>query len=146
MDKARQEAVESKEYLYLSPVLRFDYESGEIHRLTSAGAGMIDDFSLRGSSGCRQMGVTLSEGGVTSKGDMLLTTTTHFSQRAEPSPLWSKVSPKRRIAPVAVASGAIEASVRGEGEGNGGSDGGEPGGTPPGRGSKGPEPLASPNV
>ena len=35
------------------------------------------------------MGVTLSEGGgVTSKGDMLLTTTTLLSQRAPPSPLW----------------------------------------------------------
>ena len=30
------------------------------------------------------MGVTLSEGGVTSKGDMMVTPTTLFSQRAEP--------------------------------------------------------------
>ena len=67
------------------------------------------------------MTVTLSEGGVTSKGDMLLTTTTPFSQRAEPSPLWSKASPKRR-------------------------DWGGQGRAPRGRGSKGPEPLASPNV
>ena len=34
------------------------------------------------------MSVTLAEGGVTSRGDMLLTTTTLFSQTAEPSPLW----------------------------------------------------------
>ena len=61
---------------------------------------------------------------MTSKGDMLLTTTTPFSQRAEPSPLWSKASPKRRIAPVMGGQGRA----------------------PPGRGSKGPEPLASPNV
>ena len=44
-----------------------------------------------------------------------------------------------------VASRAIEASVMGEGEGSGGGDGG-PGERSPGRGSKGPEPLASPNV
>ena len=29
----------------------------------SAGAGMVDDFRLWGSSRCRRMGVTLSEGG-----------------------------------------------------------------------------------
>ena len=43
------------------------------------------------------MSVTLSEGGVTSKGDMLLTTTTLFSQRAETSPLSFGTLPKRRI-------------------------------------------------
>ena len=48
VDKAGQEAVESKESLYLSPLLRFDNESGEIHSLTSAGAGMIDNFRLLG--------------------------------------------------------------------------------------------------
>ena len=52
------------------------------------------------------------------------TTTTPFSQRAEPSPLWSKASPKRRDA----------------------SDGGPGGNFPAVGGSKGPEPLASPNV
>ena len=36
-------------------------------------------------------------GGVTSKGDMLLTTTTLFSQRAEPSPLSFGTLPKRRM-------------------------------------------------
>ena len=36
-------------------------------------------------------------GGVTSKGDMLLTTTTLFSQRAETSPLSFGTLPKRRI-------------------------------------------------
>ncbi len=55
-------------------------------------AGMIDAFCLWGSSRCRQMGVTLSEGGVTWKGDMILTTTTLISQRAEPTPLWSGLS------------------------------------------------------
>ena len=47
---------------------------------------------------------------------------------------------------VAVASRAIEASVMGEGEGSGGSDGGARGALSPVGGSKGPEPLASPNV
>ena len=36
-------------------------------------------------------------GGVTSKGDMILTPTTLFSRRAEPSPLWFGTFPKRRI-------------------------------------------------
>ena len=45
-----------------------------------------------------------------------------------------------------VASCAIEASVVGEGEGSGGGDGGARGALPPVGGSKGPEPLASPNV
>ena len=48
--------------------------------------------------------------------------------------------------PVAVASGAIEASVMGEGEGSGGGDGGARGALSPVGGSKGPEPLASPSV
>ena len=65
------------------------------------------------------MSVTPSEGG-----DMPLTTTTLFSQRAESSPLWSKAS--RNAAT----------------EGNGGAKGK----LPPVGGSKGPEPLASPNV
>ena len=55
-------------------------------------------------------------------------------------------TPHPRIPPVAVASGAIEASVMGEGEGSGGGDGGARGALPPVGGSKGPEPLASPNV
>ena len=45
-----------------------------------------------------------------------------------------------------VASGAIEASLKGEGEGSGGGDGGARGELSPVGGSKGPEPLASPNV
>ena len=48
---------------------------------------------------------------------MLLTTTTPFSQRAEPSPLWSKASPKRRIAPV--MGGPGESSPRSGFEGAG---------------------------
>ncbi len=36
-------------------------------------------------------------GGVTSRGDMLLTTTTLFSQRAESLPLWLETFTKRRI-------------------------------------------------
>ena len=60
----------------------------------------------------------------------ILLRTTPFSQRAEPSPLWSKASPKRRITPVAVASGAIEAAVMGEAEGSGGGDGGARGEIP----------------
>lgn len=76
----------------------------------------------------------------------ILLPTTSFSQRAAPSPLWSKATPKRRIAPVAVASGAIEASVMGEGEGSSGGDGREPGESSPWSGFEGAEPLASPNV
>ena len=45
-----------------------------------------------------------------------------------------------------VASRAIEASVMGEGEGSGGGNGGARGELSPVGGSKGPEPLASPNV
>ena len=48
---------------------------------------------------------------------MLLTTTTPFSQRAGPSPLWSKASPKRRIAPV--MGGPGESSPRSGFEGAG---------------------------
>lgn len=40
-------AVESKEYRYLSPVFRFDYESGEIHRLTSAGLTNSPNFDMQ---------------------------------------------------------------------------------------------------
>ena len=47
---------------------------------------------------------------------------------------------------VGVASRAIEASVMGEGKGIGGGDGGARGALSPVGGSKGPEPLASPNV
>ena len=43
------------------------------------------------------MGVTLSEGGVTLRGDMLFATKTLFSQRAEHSPVWFGTSPKHRI-------------------------------------------------
>ena len=62
---------------------------------------------------------------------------TLISQTAEPSPLWRKASPSRR---------AIETSVTGEGEESGGGDGGARGEFPLVGGSKGPEPLASPNV
>ena len=84
-------------------------------------------------------------GGGASDVDMISTTPTLFSQRAEPSPLWSIASPKRRITPVAVASRAIEATVMGEGEGSGGDDGGGSGNSP-GPGFEGAEPLASPSV
>ena len=40
---------------------------------------------------------TLQKGGVTSKGDMIVTPTTPFSQRAEPAPLWFGTFPKCRI-------------------------------------------------
>ena len=58
---------------------------------------MIDDFHPWGSLKCRRRGVPLSGEGGTSKGDMLLTPTTPFSQRAEPSLLWSGTFPKPRI-------------------------------------------------
>ena len=51
---------------------------------TSNGRGMIDDFRLRGSRTWRQRGVLLSNGGVTLKGDMISTTPTPVSQRADP--------------------------------------------------------------
>ena len=43
------------------------------------------------------MGVTLSEEGVTLRNDMLLTTATLPSQKAESSLLWYKLCPKGRI-------------------------------------------------
>ena len=43
------------------------------------------------------MGVTLTEGGVTLRGDMLLTTTTLLFQRAEPSLSWLGATQKIRI-------------------------------------------------
>ena len=55
---------------------------------------------------------------------MFLITTTLFSQRAKPSPLWLEASPKRRITPV----------MGGLGE------------SAPRSGFEGAEPLASPNV
>ena len=58
---------------------------------------MIDDFRLRGSSRWRRKSVTPAKRGVTSKGDMLLRTTTRFSQRAEPSPLWWRLCLESRI-------------------------------------------------
>ena len=60
------------------------------------------------------------------------TTPTLFSQRAEPSPLWSNASPSFLR--------AIEASVMGEGEGGGGGDGGARGEFSPVGGSKGRSP------
>ena len=45
------------------------------------------------SDGCHPF----RRGGVTSKGDMILTTTTLISQRADPPPLWFWTFPKRRI-------------------------------------------------
>ena len=66
------------------------------------------------------------------------TTPTLFSQRADPLAVVVESFP--------VASRAIEASVMGEGEGSGVGDGGARGALPVVGGSKGPEPLASPNV
>ena len=77
-----------------------------------------------GHAGAVRWAATLPTGGWWSNMAAILLRTTPFSQRAPPSPLWSKASPKRRITPVAVASRAIEASVKGEGEGSGGGDGG----------------------
>ena len=57
-------------------------------------------------------------GGVTLRGDMLLTTTTPFSQRADPSPLWVGTFPKRRMGrgitriPASHATKRSEASPR----------------------------------
>ena len=127
------------------PVPRRRGHESEQKNPASNGRGMIDDFRLWGASG--GVGPTRhpkSLGGA-QRWRVTSTTPTLFSQRAEPSPLWSKVSPKRRIAPVAVASGAIEASVMGEGEGSGGGDEGARGGLPAVGGFEGAEPHASPN-
>ena len=110
----------------------------------SAGARLIADFCLRGSRPCRHRGVDLSDGGWTSKVYMISTTPTLFSQRAEPSPLWSKASSKRRTPPVAVASGAIEVSGMGEGEGSAGVMGRPGGNSPAVGGSKGRSPSPAP--
>ena len=48
------------------------------------------------SNGVIEVSPFLTRGG-TSKGDMIVTPTTPFSQRAEPSPLWLRTSPKPRI-------------------------------------------------
>ncbi len=66
------------------PVLRRRWDESKQESGSPNDPGMIDDFHLWGSSRCCQMGVTLSEGGVTLKGDMILTPTTLLSQRAEP--------------------------------------------------------------
>ena len=64
----------------------------------SNGREMIDDFRLRGSNRCRQMGRPLSDGGGwRSNMAAILLRTTPFSQRAEPSPVWFWTFPKRRI-------------------------------------------------
>ena len=55
-------------------------------------------ISASGGQADAAVGVsTFQKGGVTSKGDMILMRTTLFSQRAEPSPLWLRTSPKRLI-------------------------------------------------
>lgn len=71
-------------------------DQAEKETAASVGAVCVDDFRLRGSSTRRHMGVHLADGG-TSKVDMISTTPTLFSQRAEPPPLWSQVSPKHLI-------------------------------------------------
>ena len=63
----------------------------------SDGRKRIDDFRLAGSRTWRRRGVHLSEGGVTPKGDMIVTPAMLLSQRAEPSPLWSRLCPETRI-------------------------------------------------
>ncbi len=62
----------------------------------SNGRGMIDDFHLRGSRRCRRRVSALQTWGRTPRPDMISTTTMSLSQRAEPSLLGSKASPKRR--------------------------------------------------
>ena len=58
--------------------------------------GMLDDFRLWGSRPCRRGVSALQTWGRTTGPDMISTTTTPPSQRAEPAPLWSKAPPKRR--------------------------------------------------
>ena len=112
----------------------------------SNGRGMIDNFHLWGSRRWSRTNAPPKKPRWLTWVARDFTPPTLFSQRAAPAPLWSKASPKVRITPVAVPSGAIEASVMGEGEGSCGGDGGARGELPPVGGSKGPEPLASPNV
>ena len=55
--------------------------------------GMIEDFPPLGVKQMPPYGChPFRRGGVTWKGDMILTTTTLISQRAEPTPLWSGLS------------------------------------------------------
>ena len=58
---------------------------------------MIDDFRLRGSRTCRRIHAPLKKGGWLIRWRIrwrtLLTTPTLLSQRADPSPLWSRLCP-----------------------------------------------------
>ena len=62
---------------------------------------MIDDFRLRGSRTWRRIHAPLKKGGWRIRWRIrwrtLLTTPTLLSQRAEPSPLWSRLCPGIRI-------------------------------------------------
>ena len=57
------------------------------------GPGMIDGFRLWGHSDAAVWVSPFQKGGVTLKGDMLVTPATPFSQRAEPSLLWFETFP-----------------------------------------------------
>ena len=65
------------------------------------GRGWIDDFRLWGSRPCRRMRDTVTKGGWRIRWRIrwrtLLTTPTLLSQRAESSPLWSRLCPGIRI-------------------------------------------------
>ena len=58
---------------------------------------MIDSFRLWGSSRCRRMGETAIAWRCSPGRFTFSTTTTPFSQRAEPSPLWSRLCRETRI-------------------------------------------------
>ena len=81
-----------------APSPDLDNQSPAASVLAAAGSGNDRRFPPLGvkempSYGCHPF----RGGGVTLRGDMLLTTTTPFSQRARPSPLWSGTFPKRRM-------------------------------------------------
>ena len=58
---------------------------------------MIEDFRLRGSRPCRHMGGHLTNGGWRTWWRVPSTTPTLHYQRAQPSPLWSRLYRETRI-------------------------------------------------
>ncbi len=79
--------------------VRFPAVVGESEKETDSSndLGMIDDFRLWGSRTWRRKGGPFTQEGGPPEWPTFSTTTTPLSQRAEPSPLWLRILPKRRI-------------------------------------------------
>ena len=81
-----------------APSPDLDNQSPAASVLAAAGSGNDRRFPPLGVKQMPPYGChPFRRGGVTSRGDMLLTTTTLFSQRAERFPLWLETFTKRRI-------------------------------------------------